>query len=82
MQYILTQEEYDKLKSDQTPRLALSNSKLQKLCTKICDEMPIDRPWSQEDPKPWGCILSTSDWYCDLCPVQKICPHTAKEWSK
>lgn len=77
MQYILTQEEYDKLKSEQTPRLALSNSELQNLCTKICDEMI-----HPGDP-PWGCILSTSyEWYGDECPVQTICPNTDKNWSK
>ena len=44
--------------------------------------------------KPWGCILTVEkkakakgntyyhDWYCDQCPVQNICPHPHKSWSK
>lgn len=32
---------------------------------------------------PWGCILTKNcQWYCDKCPVEEICPHEDKEYSK
>jgi len=84
MQYILTQEEYDALRARQQHEIEISRDKLQKLCTKIADTMPIKRSW---DPKgehsPWGCIHTEKyEHYCDLCPVQEICPEPHKEWSK
>jgi hypothetical protein len=86
MQYILTQEELDALKTTQKSALRLTEKKLQTLCTKICNEMPIKWGWGGPDPKPWGCILSTNDdadeWYCDKCPVVEICPSNKKCWSK
>jgi hypothetical protein len=84
MQYILTQEEYDALRKKQTRELNLGTVKLQELCTKIADTMPVLWGWSKDETaKPWGCIRSTEDeWYCDSCPVQEICPYTGKEWSK
>lgn len=100
MQYILTQEEYDALKEKQKLHLDMQGKKLQELCTKICDTMPVDWGWGgrkgdPENIKPWGCILTYEaeakakgehyyhdDWYCDQCPVQDICPHDWKSWSK
>jgi len=86
MQYILTQAEYDALRSKQEQCLQLSKSKLQQLCTKIANEMPVKWGWGGPDPKPWTCILSNEydedEWYCDKCPVQEICPYDGKEYSK
>lgn len=83
MQYILTQAEYDELKRKQSLQLELSEKKLQALCTKIADAMPVTWGWGGPDPKPWGCKLSAEDeWYCDKCPVQDICPSDEKDWSK
>lgn len=87
MQYILTQEEYDALKKERKHEIELSVSKLQKLCTKISDEMPIKRGWAKdEEPKPWGCVITQEkdgdEWYCDSCPVQDICPKQYKPYSK
>lgn len=87
MQYILTQEEYDKLRKEQRQRIDLQNKKLQALCTKIANEMPVVWGWGvQPDPKPWGCVITAEEqheeWYCDKCPVQEICPHEGKEYSK
>ncbi len=87
MQYLLTQEEYDALRAKQELDLGMKKEKLQKLCTKIADTMPVKWGWSKdEEAKPWGCILSLGDaddeWYCDSCPVQSICPNEYKEWSK
>jgi len=84
MQYILSQEEYDELRKKRNREWALTQKQLQKLCTKIADEMPVKWGWGEpDDPKPWGCILSTKhEWYCDKCPVQEICPSPNKSWSK
>jgi hypothetical protein len=87
MQYILTEEEYQALRSKQKHDLALSRTKLQILCTKIANEMPVKWGWSKnEEAKPWGCTLTRAnegnEWYCDSCPVQEICPNPNKEYSK
>lgn len=84
MQYILTQEEYDALRAKQKLELGMQKAKLQKLCTMIADAMPVSVEWINNDkPEPWGCILTADfDHYCDDCPVQEICPHEHKEWSK
>lgn len=85
MQYILSEEEYTALKTAQSTQLKLGQKKLQELCSKICDTMPVNWGWDlgDPDPKPWRCILSQpTEWYCDNCPVTEICPHPCKEWSK
>lgn len=90
MQYILSQEEYDELKAKKNLDFKMKTKELQKLCTKICDTMPVNWGWGNHDgrtdPKPWGCILSVKDndyeWYCDTCPVTEICPYPNKNWSK
>ena len=62
MQYILTQEEYDDLVSKKEYKISPSKSKLQKLCTKIANEMPVKVSWLIKNnggfPAPWGCILT------------------------
>ncbi len=87
MQYILTEEEYNQLKAQakKADRFGITDAQLQKLCTKIANEMPVDWGWGGQDPKPWGCMLSNDDgdeWCCDSCPVTQICPWPRKEWSK
>ena len=83
MQYILTEEEYNALRKKQTYELNDSRGELQILCTKIANEMPWDTWRKGAKPRPWGCILTSDDhWYCDSCPVKKICPNQNKEWSK
>ncbi len=83
MQYILTVEEYNKLiKAEQRVKDEIQST-IQDLCTKVCDHMPIDAGWRQEEPKPWRCILTISgEWYCDSCPTQDLCPNKYKNWSK
>ena len=61
MQYILTQEEYDNLKKKQKTEFQLSKNNLQNLCTKIANNMPVDWGWGENNPKPWGCILTVKD---------------------
>lgn len=81
MQYILTQEEYDELKRDRKHNFDLSNKKLQELCTKICNEMPLKYEWINQI-FPWKCILTeTENHYCDNCIVQDICPNEWKRFS-
>lgn len=92
MQYILTQAEYDELKQRAAPlrpwRPDLTTKQLQTLCTKICNTMPVNWGWvgPGPDPKPWVCKITQArngiEWYCDTCPVQDICPHDDKEYSK
>ena len=83
VKYILSQEEFDDLKNSKVNLITLETKKLQDLCTKIADTMPIDAGWRSVEPAPWGCILSKKyEWYCDKCPVCDICPNTFKEYSK
>lgn len=84
MQYILSQEEFDSLikKTKQHEHIRLSNEELMNLCQKIADTMPVNCGWGGPDPKPWGCKYTKDfEWYCDSCPVQKICP-ADKDWSQ
>ena len=97
MQYILSEDEYKQLKAaaslgsrfhDKTA-VPLTSKQLQQLCTEIADTMPIKWSWDNQNvpnPKPWGCIIteenSGHEWYCDECPVLKLCPHQHKEFSK
>lgn len=87
MQYLLTPEEYNKLKqaSDELARLKAkgpNTKELQKVCTKIANEMPI-KFWGRKEAAPWRCVITLRDeWYCDECPVQTICPYEHKSWSK
>lgn len=41
MQYILSEEEYQELKKKQVLKLNMKKDKLQKLCTKIANTMPV-----------------------------------------
>lgn len=83
MQYILTEKEYSELRLKKVYDIGLSKDKLQTLCTKIANEMPI-KFWGNKEAEIWGCILSDGGGpgYCDECPVQDICPETNKGWSK
>jgi hypothetical protein len=86
--YILTQKEYDDLRAKQERQLNLADNKLQKLCTKIADTMPITigKAWPGWENKPWGCVKTIEqdgdEWYCDYCPVYDICPSEYKPASK
>lgn len=55
MQYILTEEEYKALKADQELKILGNKKKLQKLCTKIANTMPIFY-WGNKEAEIWGCI--------------------------
>ena len=82
MKYILSQEEYDTLRSRKEDAKAEDVERLQKFCTMVADTLPV-LFWSNTEPKIWGCILSKkNEWYCDQCPSQDVCPNEYKEWSK
>lgn len=87
MMYLLTQAEYDKLTYTKEAKSKLSDKKLQELCTRIADTMPINCNFPKQKDRPWGCKITAenlhgNEWYCDNCPVQEICPHEDKEYSK
>ena len=88
MQYILTQEEYDALRNNVRVKSLAQTEKMQQLCTKIADTMPIRWTWGpgKETPTPWGCIITLEkegqEWYCDECPVREICPSNRKSYSQ
>ena len=82
MMFVLTQQEYDGLREARKHEIQLSKKKLQDLCTKIADEMPV-KFWGRKEASVWGCILTIGDEHCcDECPVTQICPHESKEWSQ
>lgn len=67
-------------------RLNISAKKLQALCTNIADTMPVVSRKGAE-PKPWGCKITVEkteveEWYCDGCPVTRICPNPDQSYSK
>lgn len=94
MQYLLTEEEYKalhkRIREAEEKAPSISKKKLQELCTKIADTMPIKKSWDKKaDPSPWGCKITVEkdpengyEWYCDDCPVQEICPYEYQEYSK
>lgn len=83
MMYVLTAEEYSDLLERKAAHDGIERAKLQAVCTKVADELPIVTWKNDGKPSPWGCILTKGcDWYCDECPVREICPHPHKEWSK
>ena len=84
MKYLLDQREYDDLvaATSDDSRLPISKKKLQALCTKISDTMPV-KFWGKKEAEPWGCIYSRAQrGYCDECPVQEICPSEDMRHSK
>lgn len=83
MQYLLTEDEHKELMREVKTWRALrfSMEDLQKFCTIVADRMPVKVPWSDAE-RPWGCIITKNDGYCDQCPAKMICPHPDKEWSK
>jgi len=86
MQYLLTEQEMQALRSEQQTKLRASTEELQALCTLAAMHVPIVVEWSRDKvPRPWGCILGPREQdpkYCDRCPARNVCPHPAKEFSK
>lgn len=84
MMYILTESEYAALKLAGESAIKISTDELQALCTSIANTLPITADSDVAGvPVPWGCIhTEEAGWYCDRCPVVKICPTKHKHWSK
>lgn len=85
MEYLLSQEEYDKLRTEGTTRSKKAREQLQRVCTLAAENVPVKIPYIKDRPEePWGCILTekTKCGYCDHCPVQRDCPSGLKSWSK
>jgi len=80
MMYILTQEEYDALQVKKQEADSEATKILQDLCTRVADNEILESGWRKGSA--WGCILTRSDWYCDDCPVRKVCPKKFKRISK
>lgn len=72
MQYILNQDEYNKLNK----RIPMSVEDLRDLCVLAATKIPIEH--DNGDVEPYGCHLSLDECYfglpCDDCPVGKYCP--------
>lgn len=91
MQYILTEDEYNKLKDYAVKRNEKEKEKLFTFCKHIADTMPVVGWHADTDDDAviingkkaavWGCIYTVDDWYCDECPCTQICPMN-KRWSK
>lgn len=81
MQYILTQEEFNELQ-EKAKKITEDGQKLiADLCRRIANSEPVAISWANTDA-PWGCVQDHDDHYCDHCPVQDVCPHPWKYWSK
>lgn len=82
MQYLLSQEEYTALlKTAVKGNRAISETDLQDLCTKLADSYVLTEGYMKG--KVWGCILTKStEWYCDDCYAQEVCPCKYKNWSQ
>jgi len=82
MQYILTEEEYTALKNEGKKAKQALKDTLQDLCTQVCNLKPV-KYWNNEKAKIWGCTRTIEgEWYCDECPVMKLCPYEYKKFSK
>lgn len=86
MQYILSEDEYQELKSVKKKALNTDKRKLQQICTLAAIHIPIVPSWNPNAaPEPWGCVLASEDQdsdCCDECPVTSICPYEYKQWSQ
>jgi len=85
MQYLLTEKEYNEICTSGVSYEERIRSALQAACMLAAKHTPIAREWAPDKPpSPWGCILDadSNPGYCDECPVQALCPHDDKEWSK
>ena len=82
MQYLLTQEDHEKLTKRAEVFDFLNIDELQHVCTLAANHIPVKVEW-KEHIEPWGCILDeeTDPTYCDEYPVDNICPNKNKDYS-
>lgn len=79
MQYLLSEEEYAALTQAAEVGKRITMQQLGELCRDVANHKPTFTGWDrQHEARPWKCIRdSRGEWYCDECPVQKMCtyPH-------
>lgn len=88
MQYLLSEEEYQKFKKlESESKKRPSPIELQAFCSMVSDTLVLESGWMKG--QTWGCILTSrleaaidDNWYCDDCPSHDVCPYPRKEWSK
>lgn len=82
MQYVLTEQEYNHLKTLKIGRSNSEKAKLQEFCTMVANTLPV-KFWGRSEATIWHCILTEeNEHYCDECPSRSVCPHDNKQWSK
>lgn len=83
MQYLLSEDEYNRLKDAPEAVRKERAETLQRVCTLAATRVPV-KGYDGEF-RPWGCLLDdtySEEYCCDLCPVSEDCPHPRKRWSK
>lgn len=84
MQYLLSEEEYEKLTAAPKKVSDLNREIINQLCIDVATNKPI-KYWGNEEARIWGCPRSKQEdnrtEYCDECPVQEFCTQH-KSWSK
>jgi hypothetical protein len=69
MEYLLSEDEYNDLRTKNEKEIEDKQNIINKLCTRICDLEP-------------KCIhTAKTEWYCDECPVDEFCTQF-KNYSK
>ena len=83
MQYILSEEEYEKLVKSSKKVTSDGIEIINHLCRRIANTEHIPVYWDDK-PQPWKCIRDEEEdeWYCDQCPVVDICKYRGKHFSK
>lgn len=85
MQYILSEEEYRDLVEATRKMEVKKDAIIMDLCRRIANTEPVKVSWrtTPGPNEPWGCIHDReNEWYCDECPVRKVCPEKDKNLSK
>ncbi len=86
MQYLLTQEEFNNLKKGVNLELEARQEIIDNLCQIAADHVLV-KPSTVDFHRmraPYGCVRSSSNdtEYCDNRPVEKLCEHKEKKFTK
>ena len=77
MQYILTEKEFQNIQKAINSHKENSALVINALCKEVANNKPVT-----DGQEPWGCIHTVQKlWYCDGCPVVKVCD-MHKEFTK
>ena len=82
MQYILTEEEYKQLATNQGKEILIANLKIDDLIEKLQIVCTLAANHIFINGEPWVCIQSVNDedHHCGGCPVEKDCPYDKKKF--